>query len=111
VNDFLREQQHQNEILEHLTEKYNPDTTADVMSGAWLFQDWLESLGVPRAVKVVHELILETNDATLKACLEAVLDELKRGTTHEFQSAFMNNMCGYSFQKFVEEIIARRVED
>lgn len=111
MNDFLREQQHQNEILEHLTEKYNPDTTADVMSGTWLFQDWLESVGVHKAVTVVRELIFESNDVTLKACLEAVLDELSLGTTHEFHSAFMNNMCGYSFQKFVEEIIAKRVED
>jgi hypothetical protein len=111
VNDFLRDQQLKTDILEHITEDYDPNTKADVVPGTILFQDWLESIGVHEAVKVVRELMFETEDASLKACLEAVLDEVKMETTHEFHSAFMTNMCGYSFQLFVEEVIAKRIAD
>lgn len=109
MDDLLRQQQHQANILEKISDDYDATTVYPIESGAWLFQDWLTGVGVHGAVAVVHEVLDSTEDPRLRECLEDVLKNLQYETTHAFYSVFMDNMCGYSFQKFVEEEIGRRI--
>ena len=109
MDDLLRDQQHQAEILERLGENYDENTVYPLHSGAWIFYDWVENVGAHEAVQVLHEVKVNTQDESLRKCVVAVLDELELETTGKFITTFMKNMCGHSFQVFVEEELAKRI--